>query len=629
VRAHATLGLTLLFATAAWAQPVVSYQRGAAAYDADNCTGAIPDLEAAKASVSAANLLLGRCYFEAQQLPKAIEALTNYLKTEAADIPALVLLAQAHQRDGHGENGVTLLQGFLKDHPDETAVEAALADLYAQMGQPDQAFAEFQKVVAKRPDDPSAHIGMGKLALKQEKWQAAIDEFGRAKAVVPNNFDVLSGTGIAYVRLNNCQSAAEPLRLALRLAPTNYAVAKPLAACYEKLQRWSDLMLVALQTNTKEEAADEETTAMAVRAYQGLADPAGAEKYYRTVLAAAPANVTAHVALGDLLYDAKKTADARKEYLEAVNLKPGLLGIQERLGQMAETASDTEEAIRRFKLAAGAGGTDSARMSLANLCYGKKDLPCSRSALDGITNRAMALTVKALRARIEFDDKNFDLAGRLANELLAEQPDNIVILKIAAKVAYEQDKLTEAVSLLSKALTMDPADQDVRYKLVREYLNYPDLNQLPRAVDLLTDYINKFTQDYEAYLLLGDAYRRQGDGPNASANFQKGMDRLPARPEARLSSFFTSYGILLYASNDYEKARVQLTTATQLNPVDENAWLNLAMTCLQLGSTRADEMTVARNKLAALNSQFLPQLDQAIADKSAAAPAPATPAKTP
>jgi tetratricopeptide (TPR) repeat protein len=637
VRAYVTFGLALLVGTMAWAQSVTAYQRGAAAFDADNCAGAIPDLEAAKLSVSRANLLLGRCYFESQSFPKAIEALTNYRKTEAADIPALVLLAQALQRNSQGGDGVTLLEGFLKDHPDETSVDAALADLYVQMDQGDKASAELQKVLAKRPEDPFAHIGLGKLALKQQKWQVAIDEFGRAKAVVPNNFDVLYGIGMAYVRLNNCQSAAEPLRQALRLAPVNYSVAKPLAACYEKLQKWSDLMLVALQTGTKEEAADEETTTMAVHAYQGLNDPPAAEKYYRVVLAAAPTNVTALVALGNVLYDAKKAADARKEYLDAVNLKPDLLNIQERLGQMAEnagTAADIDEAIRRYKLAAVVpGGTDSARMSLANLCYGKKDkdLPCARTALDGITDPARALTVKTLRAQIEFTDfeqskdpAKLELAGRLANDVLTGLPDNIILLKIAAKVAYEQDKLTEAVTLLTKALSMDPSDQDVRYKLVREYLNNPDLNGLPTAISLLTEFTLKYTQDYEAYLLLGDAYRRQNDAANAGANFQKGLDHLPPHPEARLSPFFVSYGMLLFNSNDpdrYEKARVPLTLATQLNPSDENAQLNLAMTCLQLGPERRDQLTAARDKLAELKSPLLVQLEQAIA----AAPQPKIP----
>jgi tetratricopeptide (TPR) repeat protein len=364
---------------------------------------------------------------------------------------------------------------------------------------------------------------------------------------------------------------------------------------------------------------------MAVKAYQGLNDPVGAEKYYRMVLTTAASNVAAHVALGNLLYDAKKTAEARKEYQEAVNLRPTLLRIQERLGKITEDAGETDEAIRRYRLAAAPGGSDTARLSLANLCYEKKDkdLVCARAALAAITDPGMALTVKTLLARIEFDDKNFEAAGRLANDVLAELPQNIVLLKIAAKVAYEQDKVPEAVALLSKVLPMDPSDADVRYKLVREYLNYPDLNGLPKAVELLTEYINKYKQDYEAYLLLGDAYRRQNDAPNAKDNFQKGISKLPDNPEPRLSSFFTSYGKLLYESGTYEDAYVKLTTATNLNPSDSTALLNLGLTCLQLN--RLDEMNVAKSKLATVKPELVAQLEQAIADKNAAAPAAKTP----
>jgi predicted Zn-dependent protease len=355
-----------------------------------------------------------------------------------------------------------------------------------------------------------------------------------------------------------------------------------------------------------------------------LSDPASAEKYYRQVLAAAPVNVTAHEALGDVLYDAKKIQEAGKEYLEVVNLKPGSVRIQERLAQMAESSGQNDEAIRRFRLAAGPGGTDSARMSLANLCFNKvpKDLSCARSALEGITDPSRALTVKTMRAQIEFEAKNFDEAGKLANELLTLQPENIILLKIAARVAYEQDKVPDAITLLSKSLSIDPTDQDIRYKLVRVYSNNPELNQLPKAVELLTEGINKYNSDFEAYLLLGNVYRRLGDPPNAKENFGKGMARNP-RPEPRLAWAYTGYGLLLYEGQDYEGARVQLTTATQLAPADDVAWYNLALTCLQLN--RTEEMMQAQSKLTVANSRYLPLLEQAIAAKAGAVPQPKVP----
>ncbi len=618
---HLTLTF-LLFVTAAWGQSQTgqSYQRGAALYDSDNCKDAIPDLESAKTSVNRANLLLGRCYFETGKFPNAIAALSNYLKTETSDLPAMVLLARAHQADGHGENGVKLLEDFLKLHPDETAVRVALADLYTEMGQTAQASAEFQKVVAKREKDPSAHIGLGKLALKEEKWPVAIEEFQKALAVVPNDFDALSGMGIANLKKGDCQAAADPLWQALRLAPTDYSLAKPLAECFEKLKRWSDV-LNALQTRTKEEAADEDATARAGRAFQSLKNKEGEEGYYRLVLKTVPSNITAHTALGDLLYDANKKPDAKVEYLEVVKLKPDSPRIQERLGDMADGEAQTEEALSRYGQAATSkDAPDSVRIKAAQKSYSLKKLAETKQYLNAITEPRYSIEVKRMRAQIARDEEDYQTAWKLSSELVAETQDLFPVLKMAGQVAVKVNRIPEAWPLLEKALTMAPSDSEIRYELARVYTNYDELDKLPRARDILTDYINQFSKDYEAYLLLGNVYRKMKDIANAKQNFRLGVDRVPTPTPARLSWAFTSYGIVLAADGDYEQARVELTQATTLDPTDDNALANLALACLELNKT--DEMMAARARLESMHSQYLSAVDDQILAKTGKPPDP-------
>jgi Flp pilus assembly protein TadD len=67
-----------------------------------------------------------------------------------------------------------------------------------------------------------------------------------------------------------------------------------------------------------------------------------------------------------------------------------------------------------------------------------------------------------------------------------------------------------------------------------------------------------------------------------------------------------------------EDARVQLTTATTLDPTDDNALANLAVTCLELG--KFDEMMAARTRLMGLHSGLLTALDDQIEQKTGKRP---------
>ena len=587
-----------------------AYQRGAALYRSADCTGAIAELQGA-VSLPAANLLLGRCYLETGQFGKAIEALTSYRKTQADDAAAAILLAQAHERDGHGPDAAALLETFLKDHPDQIYVHNALGDLYARLGQASKAMDQYHAVTGPQPEDPGARIGLGELAVREQRWQEALDEFNKAKAVVPTDYRVRLGLGTAYLGLNKCEDASGPLRQALDLAPDNFALAKKLAACDARAQKWKEL-LAALRTGTPEEAADEEATAMVTQAFRAVNDSAGAEAYYRRVIMAAPANVTAHTDLADLLYGAKRMPDARAEYLAVVKLKPDSARIHERLGDMADGPDKDKEARTHYEAAAKSkDGTDSARMKLAQLCFKAGDMACTTQALDGVTTAALARDVKLLKMQVEFKNQNWAAAGALANELLATDRKNLTVLSVAGEVATRQNRAADAVLLFEEALLLDPANKGLRYRLAGVYTdNEDELHRSQRAVELLTEFLSKYQQDPEAYLLLGNAYRKLNDVTNAKVNFKLGFERLVPPISPDLVWAYTAYGNMLLAEDNYDEAYGIYTQAVKLNPNNETALVNYAVTCLHLN--RTDELNDARARLEKMNSVLLPQLDEQI-----------------
>jgi tetratricopeptide (TPR) repeat protein len=591
-----------------------SFQRGAALYRSSDCHAAIPLLDRAAPTNPRASLLLGRCYFESQQWPKALEAFMAYQKSAPGDPEAAILIARTQERGGQGDTAASTLREFLKSHPSEESARTALGDLYIRLGRGSDAATEHQAVLRDQPGDPGARIGVALLLLHEEKWQAAIDQFEKVRPEVPEDSRVLAGIGSAYASLGNCERAVDPLRLALDLSPDDFPLAKKLAYCDVKLKKWS-AVLGALRTGTIEESRDEEATRMVVEAYLASADLAGAENYSRNAIIAAPANLTAHLSLANLLFTSKRIREAYAEYAEVVKLKPDSPNIQERMGDISMDQKEPSDARAHYEAAVqSASATDTARMKLARLCFASDDLKCVTQAISGVTTPGLLLQAKTLRARVEYKSENWDQAGLLANELLVSDPQNSTLLQIAADVAARQNKPLEAADLYERALKLEPTNKEFVYRLAGLYSNYDELkDHLPRAVTLLADYLQKVQQDSEGYLLLGNVYRKMNDLENAKLNFRTGFEKIQPPIPTRLSWAYNSYGVLLYNENKFEEAYPYETRAVQLNPNDETSQFNLALLCLELG--KIDELTAARDKLVAMNSTQVAALDVEIERK--------------
>lgn len=595
------------------AQANDAFERGSAFYRSGNCDAAISTLRNAPVN-SAANLLLGRCYLQQQRYKEAAEALTSYRKSDASDPIALILLAQAMEGDSRGADAARELEEYARRNPAELEIRNALGDLYARLGRGVEAAAQYKMVMDQHPDDPGARIGLGSLAAQEQRWEAAAQEFEKARALVPEDPRVLTGIGDAYLRLQKCEQAVEPLRQALRLTPDDFALAKRTAACYTQLRRWNDVLEV-LRTGTPAESADEEATTAVVNAFRAAGNADAAIPYLR---AAAPSNVTAHVALGNLLYAGRQIPEARAQYEEAVKLRADLAEINERLGDIAASEKNPVQARKYFEAAAHSqDGTDEVRLKLARVCFDAGDLPCTRDALAPIADPRLGKDADTLRIKVEFQARNWDEAGRLADKLLGIDRQNLEILKIAGEVKLQQNRDPEnhfdAAELFEEALKLAPRDKGLRYQIVQIYSNAKDESRVPKARDLLSDYITQIDPDPQALLLLGNVYYVLLDYDNADASFKRGFLQLPTPIPQELSWAYTAYGNMLYEQHRYEDARVQQTYAVNVNEKSDEAQFALALTNLQL--KRTDDVRAAVEKLTTLGSSKAAEL-QALIDKS-------------
>jgi tetratricopeptide (TPR) repeat protein len=620
MRDHKSVGRklqALLIATAcavlrAQTAPVdAPYRQGSEAYRAGNCPEAVRLLTQSQGTPRAA-LLMGRCYLEMGDFPKAQAALQKYNQTSPGDEEVAILLARAAEGAGHAPQAIFALEELRKQQPTSLAVQDALAEAYVKSGKPEQAVPVYRAVLAAQPGDIGAMAGLAAIALAASQWDSATDQYKKVLEISPDHANANAGVGRAQLQLGHVDAAVPYLVHALEQRPGDWALTKALANCYVKAGKWTDAAQT-LEYDSAAHAEDEEATGWMVQAFGHIADSVRAERYYRAVLGHAATNFPARISLADLLYDSKRVKEAKDEYVLVLKARPGLYDIADRVGQIAEQENNLPEAIQYYARAcASPNATTAMHSRLAHLYFRTGDMANARTALEAVLqaepdNRE----IKTLLMQVAQKTDHMDEAVRYANELLPGDPKNVALLRLLGEDAIKRNNDATAADFLERAQAADEKDRSIRFELVSLYTNNDGLDRLPRAFDLMNEYVGLYPEDYEGYLLLANLYRRKGDAAAALDFFNRGFDKMPPKPPARMSWAYNSLGLLLLSQGKYEDARDNQLKAMELNPNDATAVYNLALTYLKL--KRKDEVMGARDKLSQMGApELLTSLDEQI-----------------
>ena len=588
-----------------------AFLRGVELYRAGNCPEAVRELSQSKGTPRAF-LLMGRCYLEMADFGKARAALQQYNQAVPGDEETAILRARAAEGDGDAAQAVMALQELRRQAPASLAVQDALAEAYAKSGNPEQAAQLYGAVLAAQPADVGALEGLANLSAAASQWAAAVEQYKKVLDLAPGNAAAAAGIGRALLELRQMAGAIPYLQQAARLQPNDWELSKLLAGCYLKTDKWPET-IQALEYNSLAHANDEEATAWMAQAFAHTAGAARAEPYYRSVLERAPGNLTARMNLGNLLYDAKRWKEAEEQYVLLLKAKPDLFEISDRVGQIAEQENNLPEALRYYADACRSPlATTPMKIRLARLYFRTDDTAHALPALEAIlkaepNNRE----VKTLLAQVDAKAGKMNDAARYAAEALPGDPNNLVLLRLLGDDAIRRNNDTAAADYLERALAVDSKDRDLLFELVGLYTNDDSLDRLPRAFDLMNEYVTVNPDDYEGYLLLANLYRRKSDAADAHAYFTRGFSKMPAQPPPRLSWAYNSLGLLLLSEGKYEEALASQLKALELNPADANAEYNLALTYLKL--KRKDEVNAARTKLSQMAApDLLSSLDETI-----------------
>lgn len=269
-----------------------------------------------------------------------------------------------------------------------------------------------------------------------------------------------------------------------------------------------------LDEKTRRRATALLTYAQAMR-YAMQGDFNRAVETFRKVIELDPQAPQPHVALAELYYRLRNTADARREAEQALALDARNADAHRLLGliyrEEALSANDREKArkaIEEFRQVVEDDELDlEAWQSLAQMYALLGEEEKLKEALERWTSGDPTADQAFYRlALIYFDKRDYRRAAENAARALTIRPDSDYALVLAKSLLY-QGHTTEALRTYREALDRDPSNSELRINFAEALIfagKYDD------AVEILRKILADQPRNIEALRLTAQAYRRAG-----------------------------------------------------------------------------------------------------------------------
>lgn len=171
--------------------------------------------------------------------------------------------------------------------------------------------------------------------------------------------------------------------------------------------------------------------------------------------------------------------------------------------------------------------------------------------------------------------KNYEQAIRYFNKTIKLQPGAFVALCSLGKAQKEAVLYHDAEVTFSKALILQPDNQDLMLEMagVSLYLGNDE-----NAKKILTNILSKNQNNIEAMHGLGEIYQSQREYDIAIDYYTRALAKEPNRAGTHHRLGFTFFTL-----GNYDEAIIHLKTAISLNPSFQEAYINLATSQITAG----------------------------------------------
>lgn len=390
-------------------------------------------------------------------------------------------------------------------------------------------------------------MAAGERHLGQKDYARAILDFQNAVRLAPTNPEPYYRLGVAHLESGNFRAGVSFLLKATELDPKHVGAQLKLAQLMATSRRQDILEEAAKRAQAAFAVAPEDAAVLNTVALTELrlGKPEHARLRLEQVLEKFPGELTASVMLAKLKLSQNDFDGAESVLKQAALHAPRALEPLLALTDFYALAGQLEQAEQQLngalKLDPGSGP--------ALLRLGELQLRSGRTAEAAETFRRLAASS--------------DKAYRPAYALFL----------------LSQGKAPEAVRELERLHRQDPADRDVRSRLVAAYVL---ANRISEATALLDQAIARNSRDIQALLQRGALRARSGKLAEAEQDLARVLHLEPDSAEARYHMAFVRR-----ASGEIASAKQYLADAIRLNPALLAARIELAGTLLGENSAKA------------------------------------------
>lgn len=272
------------------------------------------------------NYLLGLAYYRKSDYARAIQYLSSAVPSASGESreyrQGVQMLGLSHYMLGHTKEAVPHLEQLNRWTPESAEVAYALGVSYVRIREADKARATFARMFKVAPGSASAYLINAQMMMRQQMEELAEKELLKALELDPRmpqaNF-LLGELAIYHAQIDR---GVELLQKEIAVNPANGMAYYMLGEAYTRQLRW-DEAIQPLQKSIWLNPYFSGPYIVLGKVYLKKSDLPNAETMLRRALQMDPNNYSGHHMLAQVLQQADRADEARKEFQLAEQLRAG------------------------------------------------------------------------------------------------------------------------------------------------------------------------------------------------------------------------------------------------------------------------------------------------------------------
>jgi tetratricopeptide (TPR) repeat protein len=306
------------------ASPLAQAQALLAAGKTDSAIEALKSMPKSAADESQVSHLLGLAYYQKADYQRAVEHLSSSVKQSKEGSPqyrqGVQLLGMSHYFLGHSKEAASYLELVKGWSPDNIENAYVLGISYLQSHDAERARGSFARMFAIPPGSASAYLINAQMMIRQGFEESAEKELAKALEIDPKlpqaNF-LLGELAIYHASID---SGIELLKKEIAINPGFAMSYYMLGEAYSRQLRW-DEAVAPLQKSIWLNPFFSGPYIVLGKVYLKKNDLANAESMLRRALVMDPNNYSGHHLLAQVLQQANRMSEAKKEFDIAESLR--------------------------------------------------------------------------------------------------------------------------------------------------------------------------------------------------------------------------------------------------------------------------------------------------------------------